>query len=165
MAACYQFSETQTLIKKKILHTKRKVQIASPGNFSRTRSFLLPRAPVSLSLPPVQYQVNGGEESPTPQEARVREFYDLLIQSIEILRGWAEKVPGFTDLCKEDQDLLFQSASLELFVLRLAYRSVRNIISSIYMQIFTPVSLLSAFVSFFISPFCILSKFCKEIGC
>ncbi|PVD37732.1 hypothetical protein C0Q70_00333 [Pomacea canaliculata] len=69
-----------------------------------------------------KYQVNGGEESPTPQEARVREFYDLLIQSIEILRGWAEKVPGFTDLCKEDQDLLFQSASLELFVLRLAYR-------------------------------------------
>lgn len=94
----------------------------------------------------MQYQVNGGEESPTPQEARVREFYDLLIQSIEILRGWAEKVPGFTDLCKEDQDLLFQSASLELFVLRLAYRSVRNILSSIYMQIFTPVFLLSAFV-------------------
>nr|KAG5688153.1 hypothetical protein BaRGS_028446 [Batillaria attramentaria] len=69
-----------------------------------------------------KFQAPSGDESPTPQEARVREFYDLLIQSIDILRSWADKVPGFSDLCKEDQDLLFQSASLELFVLRLAYR-------------------------------------------
>ena len=67
-----------------------------------------------------------GEESPTPQEARVGEFYELLIQSIDILRGWAEKVPGFGDLCKEDQELLFNSATLELFVLRLAYRFVTH---------------------------------------
>ncbi|CAN0157964.1 unnamed protein product [Bubo scandiacus] len=33
------------------------------------------------------------------------------------------KIPGFTDLPKTDQDLLFESAFLELFVLRLAYRS------------------------------------------
>lgn len=87
----------------------------------------LVRAHVDTSpdLPNLDYskfQVPSGEESPTPQEVRVREFYDLLIQSIDILRGWADKVPGFSDLCKEDQDLLFQSASLELFVLRLAYR-------------------------------------------
>lgn len=41
---------------------------------------------------------------------------------MEIIRGWAEKIPGFADLPKPDQDLLFESAFLELFVLRLAYR-------------------------------------------
>ena len=41
---------------------------------------------------------------------------------MEIIRGWAEKIPGFSDLTKPDQDLLFESAFLELFVLRLAYR-------------------------------------------
>lgn len=30
------------------------------------------------------------------------------------------------DLCREDKELLFQSASLELFVLRLAYRTHAN---------------------------------------
>lgn len=42
-----------------------------------------------------------------------------------IIRGWAEKIPGFSDLPKTDQDLLFESAFLELFVLRLAYRYAR----------------------------------------
>ncbi|NXK05707.1 NR4A2 protein, partial [Herpetotheres cachinnans] len=53
----------------------------------------------------------------------IQQFYDLLTGSMEIIRGWAEKIPGFTDLPKTDQDLLFESAFLELFVLRLAYRS------------------------------------------
>ncbi|KAF8773474.1 putative nuclear hormone receptor HR38 like protein [Argiope bruennichi] len=35
---------------------------------------------------------------------------------------FADKVPGFADLTKEDQELLFHSACLELFSLRLAYR-------------------------------------------
>lgn len=41
---------------------------------------------------------------------------------MSIIRGCAEKIPGFTDLPKCDQELLFESAFLELFVLRLAYR-------------------------------------------
>ncbi|XP_037094958.1 nuclear receptor subfamily 4 group A member 2a [Syngnathus acus] len=53
----------------------------------------------------------------------IQQFYDLLTGSMEIIRGWAEKIPGFCDLPKPDQDLLFESAFLELFVLRLAYRS------------------------------------------
>ncbi|NXL63018.1 NR4A2 protein, partial [Chordeiles acutipennis] len=53
----------------------------------------------------------------------IQQFYDLLTGSMEIIRGWAEKIPGFTELPKPDQDLLFESAFLELFVLRLAYRS------------------------------------------
>lgn len=46
------------------------------------------------------------------------------MSSIEVIRGFADKIPGFADLDKMDQDLLFQSACLELFVLRLAYRWV-----------------------------------------
>ncbi|XP_028909736.1 nuclear receptor subfamily 4 group A member 3 [Ornithorhynchus anatinus] len=53
----------------------------------------------------------------------VQQFYNLLTASIEISRGWAEKIPGFTDLPKEDQTLLIESAFLELFVLRLSIRS------------------------------------------
>ncbi|KAI8496195.1 Nuclear receptor sub 4 group A member 2 [Branchiostoma belcheri] len=62
-------------------------------------------------------------ESPKSDTERVQQFYDLLCSSIEVIRTWAEKIPGFPDLLKEDQELLFQSACLELFVLRLAYRS------------------------------------------
>nr|XP_013800593.1 PREDICTED: nuclear receptor subfamily 4 group A member 2 [Apteryx mantelli mantelli] len=63
------------------------------------------------------YQMSGDDTQ------HIQQFYDLLTGSMEIIRGWAEKIPGFTDLPKTDQDLLFESAFLELFVLRLAYRS------------------------------------------
>uniref|UniRef100_A0AAY4AQE2 Nuclear receptor subfamily 4 group A member 2 n=1 Tax=Denticeps clupeoides TaxID=299321 RepID=A0AAY4AQE2_9TELE len=53
----------------------------------------------------------------------IQQFYDLLTGSMSIIRGWAEKIPGFSDLPKPDQELLFQSAFLQLFVLRLSYRS------------------------------------------
>ncbi|KFV85142.1 Nuclear receptor subfamily 4 group A member 3 [Struthio camelus australis] len=53
----------------------------------------------------------------------VQQFYNLLTASIDISRGWAERIPGFTDLPKEDQTLLIESAFLELFVLRLSIRS------------------------------------------
>ncbi|XP_029304360.1 nuclear receptor subfamily 4 group A member 2-like isoform X2 [Cottoperca gobio] len=62
--------------------------------------------------------------SPPGDDAQhVRQFYDLLTRSMEVIRGWAQKIPGFTCLPKHDQDLLFYSAFLELFVLRLSYRS------------------------------------------
>ncbi|XP_059822511.1 nuclear receptor subfamily 4 group A member 2 isoform X2 [Hypanus sabinus] len=64
-----------------------------------------------------EYQLSGGDTE------HIQQFYDLLTGSMEIIRGWAEKIPGYTDLPKEDQELLFESAFLELFVLRLAYRS------------------------------------------
>jgi len=63
------------------------------------------------------------KESPAVDDVQhVRQFYDLLTRSMEVIRGWAQKVPGFTALPKHDQDLLFYSAFLELFVLRLSYR-------------------------------------------
>lgn len=73
-----------------------------------------------------KYKVPHPEDSPQTDAESIRMFYDLLIQSIDVLRTWAEKIPGFSELCKEDQDLLFQSATMELFVLRMAYRIQAN---------------------------------------
>ncbi|XP_041502020.1 nuclear receptor subfamily 4 group A member 1 [Microtus oregoni] len=53
----------------------------------------------------------------------VQQFYDLLMGSLEVTRKWAEKIPGFAELSSGDQDLLLEWAFLELFILRLAYRS------------------------------------------
>lgn len=69
-----------------------------------------------------KYKELSGEDSPTAEVDRVRLFYDILVSSVDVIKCWAEKIPGFHDLCKEDQELLFQSATLELFVLRAAYR-------------------------------------------
>ncbi|KAG8432339.1 hypothetical protein GDO86_016833 [Hymenochirus boettgeri] len=63
-----------------------------------------------------EYQMNGDDTQ------HIQQFYDLLTGSMEIIRGWAEKIPGFLTP-QTGQDLLFESAFLELFVLRLAYRS------------------------------------------
>lgn len=54
---------------------------------------------------------------------KILQFYTLLTTSVDVIRNFAEKIPGFQELCLEDKELLFQSASLELFVLRLAYRT------------------------------------------
>lgn len=70
-----------------------------------------------------QFKEPDGSESPSTEAEKVQQFYNLLTSSIDVIRLFAEKIPGFTDLDKDDQELLFQSASLELFVLRLAYRS------------------------------------------
>ncbi|CAL9703260.1 unnamed protein product [Knipowitschia caucasica] len=53
----------------------------------------------------------------------VQQFYDLLSSSMEEVRTWAQRIPGFTDFCPDDQELLLESAFMELFVLRLAFRS------------------------------------------
>ncbi|KPP67895.1 nuclear receptor subfamily 4 group A member 2-like [Scleropages formosus] len=70
-----------------------------------------------------KFQANPDYHMAGEDTQHIQQFYDLLMGSMEIIRGWAEKIPGFTDLPKQDQDLLFESAFLELFVLRLAYRS------------------------------------------
>ncbi|XP_023688794.1 nuclear receptor subfamily 4 group A member 1-like [Paramormyrops kingsleyae] len=53
----------------------------------------------------------------------VQQFYDLLTHTMKVIRKWAEGIPGFTAFCPEDQELLLESAFVELFILRLAYRS------------------------------------------
>lgn len=54
---------------------------------------------------------------------KVQQFYQLLSSSVDVIKQFAEKIPGYLELTPEDQELLFQSASLELFVLRLSYRA------------------------------------------
>ncbi|CAG5133723.1 unnamed protein product, partial [Candidula unifasciata] len=73
-----------------------------------------------------QFQVCRHDDSGDGREDAVRSFYNIMLQSMDVLRAWAEKVPGFCELPKDDQELLFQSASLELFVLKTAYRVQPN---------------------------------------
>ncbi|KAM4562871.1 nuclear receptor subfamily 4immunitygroup A member 1 [Odontesthes bonariensis] len=53
----------------------------------------------------------------------IKQFYDLLTVSMEVIKKWAMDIPGFSDFCSEDQELLLESAFVELFILRLAFRS------------------------------------------
>ncbi|KAL7369801.1 hypothetical protein ABVT39_009391 [Epinephelus coioides] len=85
------------------------------------------RAHVESNSPPSRldyFKFKENSESPPGDDAQhVWQFYDLLTRSMEVIRGWAQRIPGFTSLPKHDQELLFYSAFLELFVLRLSYRS------------------------------------------
>lgn len=56
------------------------------------------------------------------EAAKIQQFYTLLTSSIEVTRKFCDRIPGIQDICQQDRDLLFQSACLELFALRLAYR-------------------------------------------
>lgn len=42
---------------------------------------------------------------------KIQQFYNLLTTSIDVIRNFADKIPGFTDLVREDQvsDPLSQS--------------------------------------------------------
>ncbi|KAL1490414.1 hypothetical protein ABEB36_013115 [Hypothenemus hampei] len=69
---------------------------------------------------------------PTPIEPviseaeKIQQFYCLLTTSVDVIKSFADKIPGFLDICQEDRELLFQSAYLELFILRLCYRTHPN---------------------------------------
>lgn len=78
--------------------------------------------PDLASLDYSQYLEPNFIESSLSEANNVQQFYNLLTTSVDVIKHFAEKIPGFTDLSLEDQELLFQSASLELFVLRLSYR-------------------------------------------
>lgn len=52
----------------------------------------------------------------------IKQFYDLLTASMEVIGKWAKSIPGFSEFCPEDQELLVESAFVELFILRLAFR-------------------------------------------
>ena len=56
------------------------------------------------------------------ETARISQFYSLLTSSIDVIRVFCERIPEFGELCRSDRELLFQTSSLELFTLRLAYR-------------------------------------------
>ncbi|XP_076167589.1 hormone receptor-like in 38 isoform X2 [Ptiloglossa arizonensis] len=83
----------------------------------------LDTTPDQASLDYSQYRQPRPGDPPITEAEKTQQFYNLLTTSIDVIRNFADKIPGFTDLLREDQELLFQSASLELFVLRLAYRT------------------------------------------
>merc|ERR1740128_887350 len=60
------------------------------------------------------------------EAARISQFYSLLTTSIDVIFKFCDKIPGFNDLCKQDRELLFRSACLELFTLRLSHRTLPN---------------------------------------
>ncbi|TNN26761.1 Nuclear receptor subfamily 4 group A member 2 [Liparis tanakae] len=104
------------------LPSKPKAPAESPPAAGALLSALV-RAHAESDPPPSRLDDFKLKESPAGDEVQhVRQFYELLSRSMEVIRGWAQKVPGFTALPKHDQDLLFYSAFLELFVLRLSYR-------------------------------------------
>ncbi|XP_061402815.1 probable nuclear hormone receptor HR38, partial [Musca vetustissima] len=72
-----------------------------------------------------QYREPSQEDLPLvmSEAEKVQQFYNLLTTSVDVIKQFAEKIPGYSDLTPEDQELLLQSASLELFVLRLSYRA------------------------------------------
>ncbi|XP_059060612.1 probable nuclear hormone receptor HR38 [Achroia grisella] len=70
-----------------------------------------------------QYKEPNPMEPPMSDLDVIQQFYSLLTTSIDMIKVFAEKVPGYGDLCPEDREQLFASARLELFVLRLAYRT------------------------------------------
>ncbi|XP_062871766.1 nuclear receptor subfamily 4 group A member 1 isoform X2 [Trichomycterus rosablanca] len=79
--------------------------------------------PVNTKLDYSQYQETVALVSKKEDANSVQQFYDLLTGSMTVIRKWAESIPAFAAFCKEDQDLLLESAFVELFILRLAYRS------------------------------------------
>lgn len=79
--------------------------------------------PDLASLDYNQYREPSLIEPNVSEAEKIQQFYNLLTTSVDVIKHFAEKLPGFSDLCREDQELLFQSASLELFVLRLSYRA------------------------------------------
>ncbi|XP_026487570.1 probable nuclear hormone receptor HR38 isoform X2 [Vanessa tameamea] len=70
-----------------------------------------------------QYREPNPMEPPISDLEVIQQFYSILTTSIDMIKVFAEKVPGYGDLCPEDREQLFASARLELFVLRLAYRT------------------------------------------
>ena len=79
-------------------------------------------------LTPAQYADLSEEEVDSKaglvagEAARISQFYSLLTSSIDVIYKFCDRIPGFNDLCKQDRDLLFRSACLELFTLRLSHR-------------------------------------------
>ncbi|XP_069814669.1 nuclear receptor subfamily 4 group A member 3 [Dendropsophus ebraccatus] len=69
------------------------------------------------------YSADSEQATASTDTEHVQQFYSLLTVSIEISKKWAQKLPGFSELSKDDQILLIETAFLELFVLRLSIRS------------------------------------------
>uniref|UniRef100_A0A3B4B7Y9 Uncharacterized protein n=1 Tax=Periophthalmus magnuspinnatus TaxID=409849 RepID=A0A3B4B7Y9_9GOBI len=79
--------------------------------------------PSATKLDYSKYQENVEKPLGKEDAGDIQQFYDLLTGALDVIKAWAENVPGFTEFCSDDQQLLLESAFVELFILRLAYRS------------------------------------------
>ncbi|KAK6471250.1 nuclear receptor subfamily 4 group A member 1 isoform X1 [Huso huso] len=70
-----------------------------------------------------KYQETMASLSDKEDASDIQQLYDLLTDSMDVIRKWAVNIPGFSSFSLEDQELLLESAFVELFILRLAYRS------------------------------------------
>ncbi|XP_041097397.1 nuclear receptor subfamily 4 group A member 1 isoform X2 [Polyodon spathula] len=70
-----------------------------------------------------KYQETMASLSDKEDASDIQQLYDLLTDSMDVIRKWAVNIPGFSSFSPEDQELLLESAFVELFILRLAYRS------------------------------------------
>ena len=75
----------------------------------------------------------------------IQQFFNLIASSMEICKKFCERIPGIGDINPGDRELLYQSASLELVILRMAYRYlwfVIRIITQIITSLNTYLSIL-----------------------
>ncbi|GAA6076626.1 nuclear receptor subfamily 4 group A member 1-like [Tachysurus ichikawai] len=79
--------------------------------------------PAVAKLDYSRYQEDVKNLSEKVNAGDIKQFYDLLTETMEVIQKWAEAIPGFCTFCHEDQELLLEAAFVELFILRLAYRS------------------------------------------
>ncbi|XP_015786473.1 nuclear receptor subfamily 4 group A member 2 [Tetranychus urticae] len=65
------------------------------------------------------------EETSTlyPNVLSRQQFVSILMSSMDVCKNFAEKIPGFSDLDKNDQELLFFSSCLEMITLRMVYQN------------------------------------------
>ncbi|KAG8572230.1 hypothetical protein GDO81_011982 [Engystomops pustulosus] len=68
------------------------------------------------------YSADSDQATTSTDTENIQQFYSLLTDSVEISKIWAQKLPGFSELAKDDQLLLIETTFLELFVLRLSIR-------------------------------------------
>lgn len=86
-------------------------------NTDFTASFL-----TAIYLFDIQYSKDVKNLSEKVDASDIKQFYDLLTGTMEVIQKWAEAIPEFHTFCLEDQELLLEDAFVELFILRLAYR-------------------------------------------
>lgn len=63
----------------------------------------LDTTPDKASLDYSLYRQPRQGDPPISEADKIQQFYNLLTTSIDVIRNFADKIPGFTDLVREDQ--------------------------------------------------------------
>lgn len=63
----------------------------------------LDTSPDQATLDYSQYRQSSSGNSATSKAGETQQFYNLLTTSIDVIRNFADKIPGFTDLVRDDQ--------------------------------------------------------------